>query len=327
MTIPELLSLAGGCWKPCTLHAGVKLDVFSHLATAPATTEELARQLQVDSRALDALLHALAAMELLVKEGDAFAATPFSAERLARQSPDYLGHIVLHHHHLVEGWSKLDEAVRTGEPVRERSSHVTDLAERESFLLGMFNLAMQLAPKVAAAIDLSGKRRLLDLAGGPGTYAIHHCLRNPELHAVVFDLPTTRTIAEQTIARFGLADRIRFVGGDMHLDPIGDGFDAVLISHILHGEGPKTCEAIVAKAAQALADDGMLFIQEFVLDNTRTSPLHPALFSLNMLIGTSEGRAYTEEELGNMMRRAGLREVRRIAVELPNGGGILAAKR
>ena len=32
MTVPELLKLASGCWKPCTLHAGVKLDVFSHLA-------------------------------------------------------------------------------------------------------------------------------------------------------------------------------------------------------------------------------------------------------------------------------------------------------
>lgn len=327
MTISELLSLAGGCWKPCTLHAGVKLDVFSHLAAAPMRAAELAQRLHVDDRALDALLHALAAMELLVKEGDTFAATPFSAERLSRQSPGYLGHIILHHHYLVEGWSKLDKAVRTGGPVREPLSHVTDPAELESFLLGMFNLAMQLAPRVAAAIDLSGKRRLLDLAGGPGTYAIHHCLRNPELHAVVFDLPTTRAIAEQTIARFGLTDRIRFASGDMLADPIGDGFDAVWIAHILHGEGPETSEAIVAKAVRALADDGMLFIQEFILDNTRTSPLHPVLFSLNMLIGTPEGRAYTEEELSNMMRRAGLRDVHRVAVDLPNGGGLLAARR
>ncbi|MCL2789242.1 MAG: acetylserotonin O-methyltransferase [Desulfobulbus sp.] len=327
MTIPELLSLAGGCWQTCTLHAGVKLDVFSHLAAKPMTAAELARHLDVDGRALDMLLHALVAMELLSKEGDTFAATPLSAERLARQSPDYLGHIVLHHHHLVEAWSKLDEAVRTGRPVRKRSSHEADTAERESFLLGMFNLAMLLAPKVAASIDLSGRRRLLDLAGGPGTYAIHFCLHNPELNAVVFDLPTTRAVAEQTIARFGLSDRIRFAGGDVEADSIGDGFDVIWISHLLHSEGPEQCEAIVAKAAQALADDGMLFIQEFILDNTRTSPLHPTLFSLNMLVGTLEGQAYTEAELSGMMRRAGLRDVHRVAVALPNGGGILAAKR
>ena len=327
MTVPDLLALASGCWKTCTLHAGVKLDVFSPLATTPMTAAELARRLHADGRALAMLLHALVAMELLAKDGDAFAATPFSAEYLAKQSPAYLGHIIMHHHYLVEAWSKLDEAVRAGRPVRRSSSHETDGAERESFLLGMFNLATQLAPRVAAAIDLSGRRRLLDLAGGPGTYAIHFCRQNPELSAVVFDLPTTRPFAEETIAQYGLSDRIRFLAGDVEADPIGTGFDVVWISHLLHSEGPETCAAIVAKAAAALAPGGTLFIQEFILDDSRTGPLHPTLFSLNMLIGTQEGQSYTWKELGDMMRQAGLKDVARVAVDLPNGAGILAAQR
>ena len=71
--------------------------------------------------------------------------------------------------------------------------------------MGMFNLASLLAPRIAQAIDLSGCRRLLDLGGGPGTYAIHFCLANPGLSAVVYDLPTTRSFAEETIARFDLS--------------------------------------------------------------------------------------------------------------------------
>src|SRR5512147_3041388 len=61
MTVPELLKLASGCWKPCTLHAGVKLDVFSHLAHNPMSAADLARLLEVDDRGLDMLLHALVA--------------------------------------------------------------------------------------------------------------------------------------------------------------------------------------------------------------------------------------------------------------------------
>ncbi len=218
MTVPELLKLASGCWKPCTLHAGVKLDVFSHLAHSPMMAADLARLLEVDGRGLDMLLHALVAMDLLNKDEDRFSATPFSAVHLARQSPQYLGHIIMHHHFLVDGWSRLDEAVRHGRPVRKRSSHDTDGIERESFLMGMFNLASQLGPRVAAAIDLGGRRRLLDLAGGPGTYAIHFCLHNPELSATVFDLPTTQPFAEQTIARYDLTGRIAFVAGDLVAD-------------------------------------------------------------------------------------------------------------
>ena len=327
MTVPELLKLASGCWKPCTLHAGVKLDIFSNLARNPMTAVELARQIEADDRGLDMLLRALTAMGLLYKEEDRFSVTPFSAQHLARQSPQYLGHIIMHHHFLVDGWSRLDEAVRSGRPVRKRASHDTSGLERESFLMGMFNLASLLAPRVAAAIDLGGRCRLLDLAGGPGTYAIHFCRQNPDLNATIFDLPTTRPFAEQTVAQHGLSGRIDFVGGDLLADPIGSGFDVVWLSHLLHSEGPETCGIVVAKAAQALVPGGLLLVQEFILDDNRTAPLHPTLFSLNMLIGTPDGQAYAQGELADMMRRAGLAEVQRLPVELPNGAGILAAVR
>ncbi|NLX19991.1 MAG: SAM-dependent methyltransferase, partial [Desulfobulbus sp.] len=297
MTVTQLLKMASGCWKPCTLHAGVKLDIFSHLARNPMTSEDLAGLLEVDGRALDMLLHALTAMELLEKQEDRFSVTSFSGEHLARQSPGYLGHLILHHHFLVGGWNRLDEAVRQGGPVRHRSSRNSNRLERESFLMGMFNQAFRIAPEIAAAIDLGGRRHLLDLAGGPGTYAIHFCQQNPGLSATIFDLPTTRPFAEQTVARYGLGDRISFVGGDIVTDPVGTGFDVVWLSHLLHSEGPETCAAIVAKAAAALTEGGLLFIQEFILDDSRLAPIHPVLFSLNMLIGTPEGQAYTTGEL------------------------------
>ena len=49
---------------------------------------------------------------------------------------------------------------------------------------------------------------MLDLGGGPGTHAIHFCLKHPDLRATVFDLPTTRPFAEETIRKAALADRI-----------------------------------------------------------------------------------------------------------------------
>jgi hypothetical protein len=299
------------------------MDLFSPLSREQMSAEALARLLHADRRGLEMLLNALCAMELLGKEGQQFHATDFSATYLAKHSPDYMGHIIMHHHYLVEGWSKLDEAVQSGMPVRKRSSHDTDGRERESFLMGMYNLATQLAPRLAAELDLDGRRRLLDLAGGPGTYAIHFCLRHPELQAVVFDLPTTRPFAEETIARFGLTDRIGFLAGDAIDDPIGSGFDVVWISHLLHGEGPMTCQALVDKAAGALAKGGQVLIQEFILDDHRTAPLHPALFSLNMLLGTSAGKAYAQGELSGMLEKAGLEKVKRLPITLPNGAGIM----
>ena len=327
MTLPELLQLSGNYWSTCTLHAGVKLDVFTPLADGPLSVSQLAQIIHADERGLDMLLNALTAMDLLHKEEDTFRATNFSADYLSKTSDIYMGHIIMHHQNLVEGWSRLDEAVKSGAPVRRRSSHEAGDEELENFLMGMFNLASHLAPRVASNIDLSGRRRLLDLAGGPGTYAIHFCKQNPDLTAVIFDLPTTRPFAEKTVIRFGLSGRIAFSGGDIISDDIGTDYDVVWVSHLLHSEGPESSAAIVAKAAAALNTGGLLLIQEFILDDNRAAPLHPALFSLNMLVGTPAGQAYSHGELHDMMKGAGLSAIRRLEVDLPNGAGILAGIR
>jgi hypothetical protein len=273
------------------------------------------------------LLDALAALQLLDKEGDRYAATPFAGKFLSRSAPGYLGHIILHHHHLMESWSRLDEAVREDTPVRRRVSHEPSAEERESFLMGMFNLAMLNAPKVAAQVDLSGRRRLLDLGGGPGTYAIHFCQQNPQLQGVIFDLPTTRPFAEATLKRFDMAGRIRFAAGDFLAGPIPGGFDVAWLSHVLHGEGPEGCAQLLANAVSALESGGLLLVQEFILDADRAAPLFPALFSLNMLLGTPQGKAYSEPELNELLQEAGLVEVKRLAAVLPNGAGIMAGRK
>jgi len=323
MNLPDLLQLSGGYWNSCTLHAGVKLDIFTSLADSPMTTPELARQLSADERGLGMLLHALTALELLHKEADTFRPTAFSATYLSKKSASYMGHIIMHHHHLVEGWSRLDEAVLHGEPVRQRLSHEAADRERESFLMGMFNLASLNAPRIAAALELNGHHRMLDLAGGPGTYAIHFCLHNPDLSAVVYDLPTTRPFAEQTIQHFGLSGRITFQAGDLLTDQLGTGYDLVWISHLLHSESPADSAAVVTKAAESLVDGGRLLIQEFILDDTKTAPLFPALFSLNMLLATRAGQSYTEQELVTLMNTAGLCKVSRLPLDLPNGAGVM----
>jgi SAM-dependent methyltransferase len=206
--------------------------------------------------------------------------------------------------------------------VRASASH--DEAAREAFLMGMYNNAMAGGPLVVAGIDLTGRRRLLDLGGGPGTYALLFCQTYPELEATVFDLPTSREFAERATRRFCLEGRVRFAAGDFLEDPLPGRYDVAWLSHILHGEGEENCRRIVAKAAAALEPGGLLLVHEFILDDDGSGPLHPALFALNMLVGTPEGRAYREGELRSMMEGAGLREIHRLAAAGPSGSGVLA---
>ena len=318
----ELLDISGYYWKTCVLHAAVKLDVFTVIGDTHLTGEEISQKLSGSQRGVDRLLNALTAMDLLVKTDGKYANSPSGKTFLAKNSAKYIGHIIMHHHHLLESWSQLDQAVVSGRPVRSRTSFSND-EWRESFLLGMFNLAMGLAPKIVPLIDLSSKRHLLDLGGGPGTYAIHFCKKYSQLKATVYDLPTTRPFAEKTIKQFELTDSIQFAEGNYLNDPIEGRYDAVWLSHILHGEGPDDCRMIIQKAVSVLEPGGKIIIHDFILNNSMDGPLFPALFSLNMLLGTDSGQSYSEDQIIDMLAAAGVKDVCRIAEQSPNDSGII----
>ena len=318
----ELLELSGYFWKTCTLHAAVKLDLFTLIGEKQLTSVKVAEKLDTPPKRVERLLNALVAMKLLTKSNDTYSNTPSSLELLSKHSPKYLGHIIMHHHHLVEPWSQLDLCVRSGQPITERSSFSKE-EWRESFLMGMFNMAMSMAPLLVPKVDISSRRHLLDLGGGPGTYAIHFCRHNPQLKATVFDLTTTRPFAEKTIKRFDLADRIDFAGGNYLKDDIEGSYDAAWLSHILHGEGPDECQKIIQKTVAALEPGAIIIIHDFILNNSMDGPLFPALFSLNMMLGTDSGQAYSEQQLMDMLADAGLKDIQRLPVQTPNDSGVI----
>jgi len=318
----SLLEISGSYWKTCTLHTAVKLDIFTIIGDSRLKSKEVSDMLHGNQRSVEMLLNALSAMNLLGKTDNTYSNTPISQAFLVKNSSRYIGHIIMHHYHLVDSWNRLDVAVRTGQPVRSRVSH-TDEERRESFLMGMFNLAMNLAPVLVPKIDLSNRHHLLDLGGGPGTYSIHFCLNNPQLKSTVYDLPTTRPFAEKTIAKFNLQDRIDFKNADYLEEDIEGVFDVAWLSHILHGESFEDARKIVRKAVSTLEPGGLIIIHEFILNNTMDGPLFPALFSLNMLLGTPGGQAYSEEQLITMLSDAGVRNFQRIYFDSPNDSGIL----
>ncbi len=319
--VGKLLETSGSYWQACTLHAGVKLEVFTLIGEDESSASEIAERSDCDVRGITMLLNALSAMGLIIKKQDKYANTDAGKSLLVKESPRYIGYMIMHHHHLVETWSRLDKAVMTGSPQRMRAYR--DEQELESFLMGMFNLAMGIAPQVAREIDLKGRNQLLDLGGGPGTYAIHFCMTNPELKATVFDLSATRPFAEKTIAQFGLSDRIGFVSGNYLEDEIEGTYDVAWLSHIFHGEGPDACQMIVEKAVSAMVKGGLVLAHDFILNDTFDGPLFPALFSLNMLVNTENGRAYSEDQIKEIFEKTGLKNIRRLPFKGPNESGII----
>jgi len=317
----RLMKVSGAFWESFPLHAAVDLEVFTRIGEGSLSAEEIASQWKGHARSALMLLDALAAMGLLEKKGDRYSNTEAAKSFLVKTSPAYMGFAVKHHRHLVSAWSKLSQAVKTGRPVRKRRRSRSEL---ESFLMAMYNNASGLAPSITGKIDLSTRRHLLDLGGGPGTYAIHFCQANPNLRATVFDLPTTEPFASKTIKRFGLSSRIDFQAGDYLRDTVPGTYDVAWLSHILHSMGPEDCRRVIEKAVSVLQPGGLILVHDFLLNDTHDGPLFPALFALNMLVNTEKGRSYSEREVEEMLAKAGVRDIRRLPFRGPTDSGILS---
>jgi SAM-dependent methyltransferase len=320
--IGMLLGVSSGYWQGCTVQAAVRLKIFTVLGETKYDAQEVAERIDSDNRATGLLLDALAAMGLLIKTELEYANSEFSRNFLVADVPGYMGHIILHHHQILDGWAQLDKAVVTGRRVERRSYGAE--TERESFLMGMFNLAMMVAPQMAEKFRFAGRKRLLDLGGGPGTYAINFCKANPELKAVILDRPTTEPFARQVVGEYNLEDRIDFIGGDFNIDPIlGGPYDVAWLSHVLHSNSSEQCQAFLEKTVAALEPGGVILLHDFILDDSKDRPEFPALFALNMLVGTEHGRSYSQGEITAMLKRIGIVDIAHHELGLPNESSVI----
>lgn len=319
----HIFQLSISYWQSCVLHAALRLDLFRKLGSSAMKVEEVAHILKADVRGISLLLNALAALDFVKKEGELFSLTIKSQKYLDDLSPQTMIHIVKHTVDLYQNWGQLSQAVLTGKPVVDRDDRESE--QVENFLWGMHDLARSAAPILAEILDLSSFRYLLDLGGGPATYAIEFCRKNPKLEATIFDLPDTEPIAQENIRRNDLGHRIQFVGGDFLKDIIHGRYDCVFVSQIVHGYGPDVNLSLLKKVYEVMYAGGQIVIQDFILDESKTRPKFAAIFALNMLLHTEGGRSYTAKEIENWLTEAGFKDVEKIRVDLPNEAGLIRA--
>ncbi|TBR17225.1 methyltransferase domain-containing protein, partial [bacterium] len=296
-----------GYRKAKVLMVAAQLDCFTRLER-PATAAQAARALRVDGRGAEILLDALVAMRLLDKAGGVYRNTALSREFLVRGRPRFMGENLRYQELIWDAWSDLEGAVRRGRPgrplghwLRREKGFVRD------YIRGMDNIARAPARQIAGLLDLRAARSLLDVGGGPGTYARTLLRQNPRLKAAILDLPGTLRVAREFAAREpDLADRLVLRPGDYKKASFGTAaHDAVLMSHITHDEGPDVNRLLFRKAFRALRPGGTLVVHDFMVSDDRASPLFGALFSVHMLAYTARGRTYTAREYKEWLREAG----------------------
>ena len=320
----ELTGMIRGFQESRILLTAIELDVFTAVGDG-ATGPAVASRCRTDRRATELLLNALVALEVLRLKGDRYENAPAAARYLVIGAPDDARDALRHNLSLWTTWSSLTDAVREGHVSLRAEMRERDDDWTVPFIAAMHRNAAARAPLVVQAVDASRVRRMVDVGGGSGAYAIAFAQANPALAAVVLDLPTVLPITRGHIADAGLEARVTTQAGDLRKDDLGAGCDLVFLSAVCHMLGPDGNRDLLRRAARALAPGGRVVIQDFILDADRTRPRQAVLFAINMLVGTEAGGTYTEGEYTAWLQAAGLGAVRR--VHLPGPADLMVGVR
>jgi ubiquinone/menaquinone biosynthesis C-methylase UbiE len=303
----------------CILTA-LELDIFTAVG-AGANAAQIGARLHANARAVGMLLNALVALGLLSKSGEDYKNTPESTRFFVQGSKDNQRNGLLHTANMWHRWSTLTDAVRKGTRVPIDRDNARDNTPEwtRNFIAGMQRNAKDRAPLVVKALGTAGVRRVLDLGGGSGAYSIAFAKAGPEVQCEVLDIPEVVSLTAEYVSQAGVSARVSIRAGDMLLDDFGSDYDIIMLNAICHMFSEEQNQDIFRRAYRALASNGRLVVQDFILNPDKTAPQHAALFSLNMLVATDSGASYSEWEYTRWMKTVGFTNVCRINLPGPSG--------
>jgi predicted O-methyltransferase YrrM len=291
------------------------LDLFTWLAEHPATLGSMCVHLDIQPRPADVLMTLCNAMGLTTMAGGCYHLTLRAREHLVAGSP---WNLTPYYASLKDRPQTLDmlRVLRTGRPANWGSYDAQEWAramERpefaEQFTAAMDCRGVFLGQALAKKLPLDDTRALLDIAGGSGIYACALVARHPHLRAAVFEKPPVDRIARESIARRGFGEKVEVIAGDMFTHDLPSGFDAHLISNVLHDWDEPVVHQLLAKSHAALPEGGLLIIHDAHLNAEKTGPLPVAQYSA-LLMHSTEGKCYSIGEMRTYLHNTGFEWMR-----------------
>lgn len=305
-----LMAMATSYWSSQALFAALELDVFARLAGEPMSAGKLAATIGAAPHATRLLLNALVGLGLIERDGEDYANGAATGVFLVPGSPAYLGNALGYARDMYAAWAELPAAVRDDAPVVPAASYLgEDPQLTRRFVYGMHARAMGVGQALVEMVDLSGRQRMLDVGGGPGTYSALFTRRYPGLSSQVLELPAVAAMAGEILAGMGAGDHVSLIPGSYDDTPFPEGNDVVLISGVLHREREAGARALLERARDALEPGGLLVVSDVFTDAGGAEPVFAALFGLNMLLSASGGGVHADSDVAGWMTAAGLRNV------------------
>lgn len=310
VTPDPIMRLAFGYMATKHLVVASAIGLFESLAGGPATLDELATKCGVPQRTLGISIDAMASLGVVERDGEWYRNSAAAAAFLAGTSGPDLRPMLRYIDRISYGmWMNLEATVRAGEGGRQFDGFSAE--QQQVFSAGVEQFTAASALALAENYDFSRHRRVLDIAGGTGSFLIPILRRYPALQATLFELPGACAVARQHLASEPEGARVSVREGDFFTDPLPDGHDVLIVANTVHLLSvDHNLDLLKAMRAGVEADARLLLIDMW-MDATHTQPPAAPLMSGEFLIISGEGQAYGEAQADGWLGQTGWRKLER----------------
>jgi SAM-dependent methyltransferase len=318
-----MMGLVTGYWVSQAVGVIAQLGVADQLAAGPRGSDELARAVDAEPRALYRVLRLLASLGVFEEASPGSFGLTSLGETLTSDAPGSVRNFAITEtapgHWLP--WGRLLESVQTGRPMAREALgmdlfdwYAQNPEEAGYFNAAMGNLSALAASELVRVYDVSAVRTVADIGGAHGVLLAAVLGANPAARGILFDLPHVIATAEEAIAAEGLSTRCELVSGDF-FEAVTEGADLHLLKQIVHDWDDERATQLLRNCHRALAPEGTLLLVEMVIPpDNRPSPAQAMDLNMLVLLG---GRERTEVEYQRLLQAAGFRLARVIPTHSP----------
>lgn len=273
---PKTIEKLGSAAYPAfAMVAAMQLDLFTPLGTGPMSAKQLADAMGVRPAKLTQLLYALVTAGLLTVKDEQFANTPEADYFLVKNKSTYLGG---RHAFYTARYNEITQtaaSIRSGHPQAKLDFASMSSEKLETYLRGLHPGTMAAGRDLLNRADFSSCRRLLDVGGGSGGFAIAIAAVCPQLHATVVELPSVAPVTQRFIEIEGMTERAEVIVGDLVRSPLQGTYDVAVLRAFIQVLSQDDARQVFCNLIQALEPGGTVYILGQVLDDSRISPQNP----------------------------------------------------
>jgi hypothetical protein len=316
VTPEPIMKVAMGFMAAKHLFVASEVGLFEALAAGPATIEELASQTGVPSRTIAIAAAAMVSLGLIEQDGVHYQnGEPAAAFLAGKPGPDLRPMLRFFDQISYPTWQKLADAVRTGNGQAQFGKF--DKRQQEIFSAGVESFSGPGAAALATNYDFGRHRKVLDVAGGTGSFLVAVLKRHANLRGTLFELPGPCAVARQKLANLPEGSRIDIVEGDVFKDALPAHHDALIVANTAHVFSVPHNIELMRKIRTGVQPGARLLLVDLWTDPSHTQPGPAALISGEFLVISGEGQAYSEQEADTWLGQTGWKKIEKTPLAGP----------